>query len=496
MMAPKRGIAQAFACALLIIVGTLPASAYAQPKHPLLESLPQDIQEMHKALEQLLKGDAERDKAMLDRVLAALRNSGEPSAPWKSTLDRISLDVSLLDVWDPNARAMAFAGRKSAAGNPVTISQLMSFMVQEKSMVAARRMATHLAGIPDNYPVDMLLGLEGQNIEWHAMAWIIAHEIAHHRLGHTTRDPVSLEESRKWELDADRLGFEMLNDAGFSLYLLAWYFETMAKLEGLRRNYGLDRTPEQSARHPLWRRRYEQMRSALHSLSQPPQRWLVLSSFKPYEKGAPLVKQTFMIPDALDVLGVATLTMVSRGGGQQPALIPGIGGIERYPDGAATIYARAGNMRFAYRMKNRFAAVTRTECDFTLGSNRGRTAHTFYRDSFAGAFVGVSTQDLRRLFDLGGTETQRAILARTVPDAALRASAGRLIERQYRARQQLLLRYTRGDISEQEFTRGMSAAEEGDARELRALLGLGLHEAYLRRTEEHYQEEFRKALGK
>lgn len=52
------------------------------------------------------------------------------------------------------------------------------------------------------------------------IAWIILHEVAHHYLGHTGVDPsipVTLETSRKRELDADRQAFSMTKKLGYHL---------------------------------------------------------------------------------------------------------------------------------------------------------------------------------------------------------------------------------------------------------------------------------------
>lgn len=490
---PRKRIRRAL-LAVILCAASLPTYLAAQTPDEIRRMLPPDILEKHKELERLLGGMAEKDKAMLDRVRAALRRAAGPSAGWRSTLERIRVDVPVLDVWDLESRAMAFARRGPGGDKPVTITQLMSFAVHDNAYLAARRMGTHLSGLPANHPKDMLLGVEAQNIEWHAMAWIAAHEIAHHRLNHTAREPATLAESRKWELDADRLGFEMLNQAGFSLYLLAWYFETMSKLEGLRRAYGLDRTREASARHPLWRRRYAQLRSALHSLPRPRENWLVMSSFKRYEKGAPLVKWTYLLPDAADALALVTITLVSTGA-KKPHMIPGVGGVERFPDGRAVVYLRGSNERIVCRMENRFAPVTQTQCDFFLGARRIRRAAKFYRDSFAGVFAGASKGEMQRLFNLGGTAAPRSILEQTVADSALRARAVRLLESQHRTRQQLFLRFARGDISEAEFSGGISRLERDGPARMRALLGPARYAAYERRTKQYYEEEIRRATG-
>jgi hypothetical protein len=156
---------------------------------------------------------------------------------------------------------------------------------------------------------------------------------------------------------------------------------------------------------------------------------------------------------------------------------------------------RGGDERIACRMQSRFAATTSSECEYVRGSARVRLPQTFFRDSFAGVFVGARKGDLQRLFALGGPQTTRAILAQTVHDTATRETAVRLVDRQVRARQLLTLRYTRGDISEPEFTRQLAEGFQRDSRELRAVLGPELHAAYKQRTDQYYREEVRKALG-
>jgi len=99
--------------------------------------------------------------------------------------------------------------------------------------------------------------------------------------------------------------------------------------------------------------------------------------------------------------------------------------------------------------------------------------------------AGGASRDLQRLYMLDGTEPQRVILVQMVWDSAQRARAEALVQKQNEVRQQQFLRYKRGDVTDQQFTSDMSAAEQRDSAELRARLGPALHADYQQRVNQY-----------
>lgn len=461
-------------CAALAL-GAFALAAYGQQPNSRInvDELPPSIQDIVRKHDALMGEMAGADQATLDEVRNAFLKAPRIDPKLHAVLQRIRLDVPLFDVRSPEVRPDARAPRSAVPR--VTINQMMTFEIWDIAGLAARRMLTALAGIPEDYPRNSLLDQTHYDIRQHTLAWIVAHEMAHHHLGHVGRDPATVEESRLWELRADALAFAMLNETGFSIYLVGWYMEAKRNLEEQRRRYGALRTTEEASDHPSWQRRYEQLLTARLAFRPPPGDWIMLSTVVRVAEPGQLLKQTVMLPRSESNRAAIVLNFVSHATANTPDLQAGMAGVLQRSSGEVDVYFRADNQRTKCRLQNRNAVETRAECETDEGQGATRHTLTFYSDSFAGLLAQPRASKAREAFELfaktGMLDLRRGILNELVSDPSTRATAWSIAERQVREYEEVVLRFTRGDFSQQEAEKRTSDNIAASRRELEAVLG-------------------------
>jgi hypothetical protein len=113
-----------------------------------------------------------------------------------------------------------------------------------------------------------------------ATTWVVLHELAHHRLGHTKRKQQTYKmcydgnlqacsQSRKMELDADKLAFAMMRKLGYGLAPLHAFF--LAHEAGQEIRFMAQAEPlENCSTHPSFATRRKELEK-LYTVSEPPQ---------------------------------------------------------------------------------------------------------------------------------------------------------------------------------------------------------------------------------
>ncbi|MFX0067360.1 MAG: hypothetical protein ACFFC7_35005, partial [Candidatus Hermodarchaeota archaeon] len=90
------------------------------------------------------------------------------------------------------------------------------------------------------------------------IAWVILHELAHHMLGHTLREPINKAQSRNDELAADAWAFKKLTELGICLWGVGQVMSLWSGWEQAREILGIE-DPEEESSHPSWRTRYQKL---------------------------------------------------------------------------------------------------------------------------------------------------------------------------------------------------------------------------------------------
>ena len=119
------------------------------------------------------------------------------------------------------------------------------------------------------------------------IAWTILHEVAHHNLGHTRVDPktpVTLETSRKWELDADRQAFSMMKKLGYHLSPVRIMLGAREATQEIRVLGGAE-PPEINSTHPSFATRRKNLEKNHDISKSTPGSYLSIIWFSTDEKG-------------------------------------------------------------------------------------------------------------------------------------------------------------------------------------------------------------------
>lgn len=123
------------------------------------------------------------------------------------------------------------------------------------------------------------------------LTWIVLHEIAHHLLGHFSKEctialgklngPELAAARRELEMAADKHSFKLMNEIGLGIDNLGHYLEILSAFEHHWRQLGLE-PPEYKSDHPSWETRRNAFLDYLHNTFPltSPSRWIVFKSDK------------------------------------------------------------------------------------------------------------------------------------------------------------------------------------------------------------------------
>jgi len=399
---------------------------------------------------------ASRQKQTLYQALYAFqKNTSYGGDKWNKTLGSIKLKVP----W--NIYVSLPADAKSTedvdAGRHVNFNQTLMFVIIDKSLTAARYLVRDVTGVPwskIDTPATNRLAIE---IEGHVVAWALAHEVAHHLEGNVNAKPPSLSTSREWELAADIKAFEILNNTGFSLYLLSYYMKVMARLENMKSRTGKG-TPEFLSDHPHWSTRASELQQYMASHPPGMHRWAVYNWYS-YTPGQNQISDASYILPGNDLEHLAFLIL-----GESMAMV----GVEKQFNNAAIIYIRDGNMVYQHQILDLSKHLTSIRI---ATANGGTTDYLCFRGSVAGTATMDSSGRISDAFAYNAIErTQQAIRTANVSfDTRLKAE--QLFEQRTRSLQDHLLDFFRGTLTPAQYqSREMETSTHYDAR-LKALLG-------------------------
>lgn len=170
-------------------------------------------------------------------------------AHWLATLFQLRSDQGYRLDQDAQANYRAACFRARAAGDPRPWFQLDYDL--SLPFGSRERLSKHLSK-----PLTAAVEEERMHLGRHFLAWILLHEIAHHRLGHTATARPLDDVARSRELDADWWAFGMMNRIGYSLTTLGLLLFVEADIESVALSAGY--SPPR--RHPTWATRLQLLR--------------------------------------------------------------------------------------------------------------------------------------------------------------------------------------------------------------------------------------------
>lgn len=466
---PGRSVCGRRAAVVLALALGLARAGGAVAAEPLLGAkLPPELERMLSQSEELFAGMAQASEEQLARVVSLLRASARPGATWVTLLDGLAPEVRVEDLLGPvsveDARAAIGAG-----GMPrVTLEQVMTFVLHDKAHAAARRFIHLELGIAPEKIDDRTQNLLKGEIERHALAWVIAHEIAHHRLGHVGRNPGTLARSREWERKADRLAWTMLNDAGFSMPLLERFFEVWDALDDIRRRHGLRLVPEELSTHPSWHTRLEELRAFMRTTPPAPGRWTMLLFAAQQADGTPLITRWLLPQGADDRVGFEIFDRPQSPGTPPFSWI----GIERAAGSPETLYQRGDGGATACELEDPGGHYPVARC--TIPAEDGTRSVTFTLVRISPAAWQVADRSGVLALVLGVIDARtigRAALRAVTSDAAELEQADALVDRHYRGAQDVLFRLARGELAADTATAELETLNRRFDHSLQGILG-------------------------
>lgn len=403
------------------------------------------IDELLRGVERGLRDFAEKDGALLRSVVATFRASAGPDTELARLLDDLELKSLPSEILGANpADASASYGELGAPH--IKVTQALMFRIREKSDVAARRMIAELSHISEELVRDDLVDSLSFELNGNVLGWMIGHEVAHHRLGHICKPPkkpddcrpTSLAHSRQLELEADRLAFEIMNRAGFSLFLLSQYFEIMEALEAVQVRAGIA-NPEGKSSHPSRATRVRSLKTFMKNHRPIDQQWVMYSAFVQWDRSSEFVKiSLFYHPDPKLHLGF----ILTNNGKMQMA------GIEQEPGGQLYFYDR-DNERVHF-LATPFDYATPGAIKLLRSAADGNSfSHLFFRDSMVGTTL-EPTGLIYSTLNMDPMAIQLRPIRKLAKNASQLKTATALLESANEEAYDVILEYFKGLISERQ----------------------------------------------
>lgn len=244
-------------------------------------------------VEEMLGGVAERQKEYIYGALLAFQKNTEFGDNWTKTLASIELDVPWSIQFDSPADAAA--SLEDAGDQHIALNLQLMFEIIDKSTTAARYLIMEEADVPVAKSDNEVSKKFAVDIQGNVIAWILAHEIAHHLAGNVNARAPTLAKARKWELDADIKAFEILNRSGYSLFLLSRYMQVMEQLERIKLRMGLG-NPESLSSHPHWSTRSRELQQYMSSYPPAVHRYVIYSSISYEPELMQVTEITYVLP--------------------------------------------------------------------------------------------------------------------------------------------------------------------------------------------------------
>ena len=294
-------------------------------------------------------------------------------------------------------------------------------------------------------------------IEGHVIAWVLAHEIAHHLAENVNVKAPTLAKAREWELNADIKAFEILNRSGFSLYLLSRYMRVMEQLERIKLRTGTG-NPEALSSHPHWSTRSRELQQYMSSYPPVVHRWAVYTWF-PYAPGLlPVTEATYLLPGnnqdhlALMAMGESS-TMVA---------------VDRQPDNSAILYIRDGATIYQEQILDLSRHVTTIRIATPDG---GYVDHLCFSGSFAGTALSDSSGFISKTSAYSPVERVHEALLTASISSSKREEAEQLLADRAEIIHDHILDFFRGGLTFEQFQIHVQKTSAQFELRLRATLG-------------------------
>lgn len=416
---------------LLILVGAAGVSAAQTPA-----SLENEFAKLKAKSEELFARLTEPRRRQLERVIEQLRQADPQAKDWDKMISQLRIEVPRIDWREGLEEADALARLGADQSPTVRVNQLAFMQLIDQSDGAAGLLIADMTGSELKAAQEPMFRGLAEEIHSHVLAWVFAHEIAHHRLGHTKTPRKSLPDSRERELAADWHSFELLNRAGYSVPLLFSYFEFVARLEEARVRAG-KKLDETLMTHPSWGTRRTRLREYMGSNPPPRQRWMMFSVFTRFPTG--LTKATYFLPADGTLLG---FVWVYGEQGMLPA------GVEYLADGrGARIYQRFHDDVLVNYVEDVDAHVTYLRTYPPKAWHIKESVVMTYRDSFGGAAASDEQGLIGSAMQTSSLEPILQALDRVTDDPRKREAGIRIYRERGTALSHNSLRFFKGELS-------------------------------------------------
>jgi hypothetical protein len=421
------------------------------------EALEREFKEIIANVEKLLARVSQEDREAIHNILRSFQRNTRYTHNWGETLAKIELRVPWNLFFDLPSNAIA---QKIKTGQRhVRLNQPLLFQIHDKSYAAARYLVKESCGIPLRDTANSVTDHLGVEIKGHVIAWVLAHELAHHLAGNVNAKPKTLAQSRKWELNADKTAFDILNHAGFSLYLLSRYMQTMESLEQIKKRVG-QVTPEELSNHPLWSTRRSALQHYMDTHPPVDHRWMIYSwlSFSPGENR--LTHPIYLLPrNRIEHTGIFVLASGSI------AMV----GVDRRPDNCARVYFRDKNLIWVHEIEDTSKHVTTLN---HYGKDGSKISKLCFRDSFAGTMAFDPTDLIRDALAYDPITRITEVLKSELGNPDLRREAEDLFIRRTESIHEHLLDFYRGALSPEQLQVSISSTSLHYETRIKRILGV------------------------
>ncbi len=292
-------------------------------------------------------------------------------------------------------------------------------------------------------------------------AWIVLHEVAHHRLEHLRRDPTSKGEARKWETEADLWAAGQIEELGYGLAPVHASLGTLEVMQTIRALGGLV-PPESASDHPHWSTRRKELERQFDVEAPPRGTILAVLNFIGDDQGRFHAVETW-IPRRPDLEG--HLFAVQSGAGWQPF---------EWKDGRVHMYGRNAERRTEWILEE----PDELKPDITIHEVRlaDGTASTSKTRGFRVNMAWSADLDVGPLKarDITGTSPVAlfsAALRQVVAEPAVIAAAERIQLDQLQSTRGILIRYAKGELPRAEGERLVTASAEHAGEQVETIVG-------------------------
>ncbi len=314
------------------------------------------------------------------------------------------------------------------------------------------------------------LHLESIEIMLTFVTFLVLHEIAHHKLGHTSHPPPkSLEQSRNQELAADFWAIQKMNEMDYSLVYLEVLFTTFTLIETIQSG-GDQLVYESENTHPRWDTRGGQLVDFIHNNQAPQSTWISLRSFdivKHQHTGQHLFfKYELMFPRNPADIGTNLAFFYINNQLHIVAIEYGPEGAFLYENDTKDTFCIHVKTPFAFSSEVDWYIVDKTNAEtIKYQFNAKRISFAYYNEEEKG---GIKVRDFLRMSPL---KELRSILYKVEEREDVRTEMDMLLKESLINQGNLMLRYKKCQVSFQDFiSEGVRLSTE-TAELMRAKMG-------------------------